>query len=104
MSTWVVVRNNRSAWTNVSVAALKNSFTQYGVILLLNVFDNGAKASMLFENNSNAERFVDDMTFRTTVPSSSLAFDMVPVWGPIYGKVDTVDFFFIFLNLILYYY
>ena len=63
MSTWAVVRNNRSAWTTVSVAALKNSFTQYGVILELNVFDNGAKASMLFENNSDAERFVDDMTF-----------------------------------------
>ena len=63
MSTWVVVRNNRSAWTNVSVAAHKYSFTQYGVILELNVFDNGAKLSMLFEDNSDAERFVDNMTF-----------------------------------------
>jgi hypothetical protein len=45
------------------VAALKNSFTQYGVILELNVFDNGAKASMLFEKNSDAERIVDDMKF-----------------------------------------
>ena len=63
MSTWVVVRNNRSAWTNVSVAALTNSFVQYVVILDVNVFDNGAKASILIESNSDAERFVDDMTF-----------------------------------------
>jgi hypothetical protein len=63
MPTWVVARNNRNAWTNISVAALTNSFAQYGVILDVNVFDNGAKASILFESNSDAERFVDEMTF-----------------------------------------
>ena len=45
------------------MAALQNSFTQYGQILELNIFDNGAKASILLEKTSDAESFVDDMTF-----------------------------------------
>ena len=63
MPTWVVIRNNRHEWVNVSVAGLKTSFASYGRIPEANIFDAGSKASLLFDNLVDAESFVDEMTF-----------------------------------------
>ena len=63
MPTWVVIRNNRHAWAQVSVGGLQNSFASYGRILETHIFDAGSKASLLFESRADAETFVEDMTF-----------------------------------------
>ena len=63
MPTWVSVRNNRNAWTTVNVAVLQQSFSRYGNILQVEVFADGARARLLFENEGHADTFVEEMTF-----------------------------------------
>ena len=63
MPTWVIIRNNRHGWVNVSVARVKTFLASYGRILEANIFDAGSKESLLFENLADAESFVDEMTF-----------------------------------------
>ena len=68
MPTWVSVRNNRNAWTTVNVAVLQQSFSRYGNILQVEVFADGARAQLLFENDGHADTFVEEMTFSTQGP------------------------------------
>jgi hypothetical protein len=68
MPTWVSVRNNRNAWRSVNVPVLQQSFLRYGNILQIEVFADGARASLVFENDGHADTFVEEMTFSTQGP------------------------------------
>jgi hypothetical protein len=68
MQTWVSIRNNRGAWDGVNVAALIRTFTTYGPILDMEVFDHGNRVSILFTNHADALAFVEEMTFSTYGP------------------------------------
>lgn len=63
MPTWVVVRNNSLAWAAVDRAALQQYFVRYGPILELEIFDGGSKTSILFKNQVDAEKMVEELTF-----------------------------------------
>ena len=68
MPTWVSVRNNRNAWRTVNVPVLQQSFSMYGNILQIEVFADGARASLVFENDGNADTFVEERTISTQRP------------------------------------
>ena len=63
MPTWVVVRNNSLAWAAVEPTELQQSFLRYGPILELEIFDEGSKASILLQNQVDAENMVEELTF-----------------------------------------
>ncbi len=47
-----------------AVAVLQQSFARlYGNLLQLEVFDDGARPSLLFKNDGRASTFVEEMTF-----------------------------------------
>jgi hypothetical protein len=64
MPTWVVVHNKYFAWAAVDQAALRQSFVRYGLILNLEIFDEGLKASILFQNQVDAENMVEECVLK----------------------------------------